>query len=140
MEPSLLASSSSESSADEGICALHLYNVATLAIIAGAIAKRRISRRKRGGSQPGKAPNLDLDKRQAAIDMDRDNFGRLVTSPVFSNSEVDRRYRMPSCVPKVFSQPVTLAFFIPVFPFLRTLTIMLCNIQRAIIMSSMYPL
>jgi hypothetical protein len=98
MEPFLLASSSSESSADESICALHLYNVATLAIIAGAIAKRRISLRKRGGSQPGKASNRDLGKRQAVIDINRDYFGRLGTSPVFSNSEFERRYRMPRCV------------------------------------------
>jgi hypothetical protein len=98
MKPFLLASSSSESSSDESICALHLYNVATLAIIAGAIVKRRISRRKRGGSRPGKAPNRDFGKRQAAVDIARDYFGRLGTSPVFSYSEVERRYRIPRCV------------------------------------------
>jgi hypothetical protein len=79
MDPSLIrryASSSSESSADESICALQLYNMATLAIAAGVIAKRRISRGRRGGSRPGKAPNHNLDRRQAAIDIDRDYFGR----------------------------------------------------------------
>jgi hypothetical protein len=92
------ASSSSKSSADESICALHLYNMATLAIVAGVPAKRRLSRGRRGGSRPGKAPNRDLGRRQAAIDIDRDYFGRLGTSPVFSISEFERRYRMPRCV------------------------------------------
>jgi hypothetical protein len=69
--------------------------MATLAIVPGVIAKRRISRGRRGGSRPGKAPNRDLGRRQAAIDIDRDYFGRLGTSPAFSNSEFERRYRMP---------------------------------------------
>jgi Plant transposon protein len=49
---------------------------------------------------PGKAPKRDLGRRQAAIDIDRDYIGRLGTSPVFSNSEFERRYRMPRCVYK----------------------------------------
>jgi hypothetical protein len=73
---------------DESICALYLYNMATLAIVAGEIAKRMLSRGRRGGSRPGKAPN----------DIDRDYFGRLGTSPLFSNSEFERRYRMRRCV------------------------------------------
>jgi hypothetical protein len=84
MDASLLgryAFSSSESSADESICALHMYNMATLEIVAGVRAKRRLSRGRRGGSRPGKAPNRDLGRRQAAIDIDRDYFGRLGTSP-----------------------------------------------------------
>jgi hypothetical protein len=92
------ASSSSESSADEGICSLHLYNVATLVIIAGAILKRKRARPKRCGSRPGKAPNRDLGRRQAAIDIDRYHFGRHGASTVYSTSEFERRYRMPRCV------------------------------------------
>jgi hypothetical protein len=101
MDASLLgrhASSSSKSSADESICALHLYNMATLAIVAGVPAKRRLSRGRRGGSRAGKAPNRDLGRRQAAVDIDRYSFGRLGTSPLFSISEFERRYRMPRCV------------------------------------------
>jgi hypothetical protein len=69
------ASSSSESSVDEGICSLHLYNVATLVIIAGAIVKRKRARRKRGGSRPGKAPNRDFGRHQGAFEINRDYFG-----------------------------------------------------------------
>jgi Plant transposon protein len=87
--------SSSESDSAEAF-ALLSANVA-IAIVATAAfdVHRRRNIRAHGGSHIGKAPSRNLGRREGAETLDRDYFSRGGGSPVFTELEFERRYRMP---------------------------------------------
>jgi hypothetical protein len=91
----MLCGASSSSESDSEALAMMTTNVA-MAVLASAVFvthQRRI-RKAHGGSSIGKAPNRDLCCSDGADALDRDYFKRSGGSPVFTDAEFERRYRM----------------------------------------------
>jgi hypothetical protein len=87
--------SSSESDSAEAFALLSAnVAIAIVATVAHAVHIIR-NRRAHGGSRIGKAPNQNLGRREGAEKIYRDYFSRGGGSPVFTELEFERRYRMP---------------------------------------------